>query len=464
MSGGHSGGGLPFLDTIENLFHEAHEKGGITPDAKPFIYAGIGAVIAFLFLSPLQTWYNFQMVVFLSPIWMPVLFTRFAIHRFVEANRVAWLASQQYVLLELRVPRDIQKSPLAMETILTNLNITQGESSWYKKYINGSVRPTWSFEIVSLGGRVHFYVRTRVGYRRSVESFFYAQYPGIEVIEAMDYALLTDPSHAPNKMWGCDYKKKKQDAIPIRTYAEFLKPDAPLPKPEETIDPLAQVIELLGSIGPKEQFWVQINCRITGSEKYGNRKNAQGKPYTWKDEAEEIVRSIREQSVRKIKRFDPATQSTIDDEMYGPVTKGQQESSFAIERNVNKPGFDVSMRAIYTAPEDSFDGSMITFLINLWKPMSAEGGNGLGIQLWDAIFSDYPWEDKGGRHKAHLEHQLVDAYRRRSGFNEPYKLNWMIMSSEEVATLFHIPSASVMAPALPRIQSSTSEAPANLPI
>jgi hypothetical protein len=302
-----------------------------------------------------------------------------------------------------------------------------------------------------------------VSYRRPVESFFYAQYPGIEITEAIDYSLLIDPAHAPNAMWGCDYKKKKPDPIPIRTYAEFLDPTSPLPKPEETIDPLAQIIELMGSIGPKEQFWVQINARITGAERYGNRKTSSGKPYTWKDEGQEEILKIRDSAMRKIKRFDAATGATVEDDGFGPLTKGQQEDIHAIERNINKPAFDIGMRAIYTAPEDAFQGSMITFLINLWKPMAAENGNSIGITRWLAIFNDFPWEDRSGHHKEHLKHQLVDAYRRRAYFHVPYKLDWFVMSVEELATIFHIPSASVTSPSMPRIQSSTAEAPSNLP-
>lgn len=464
MSGGHSGGGLPFLDKVEGFFHFAHGE-GVALTAKPFILIGIWSLIAFLFIAPLQTLYNFQMLAFLSPIWMSIVFARFAAYRFVEANRMAWLANQEHVLLEIKMPRDIKKSPAAMETVFTNLHIGPNESTWYKRWINGSVRPWWSLEIVSLGGRVHFYIWTRAGFRRAVESFLYAQYPEIEITEAMDYSLITDPSHAPNKMWGCDFKKTKPDPMPIRTYAEYLNPTMPLPKPEETVDSLAQIIELLGSIGPREQFWVQIMFRMTKTEKYNGKRNAEGKPYSWKDEANEIVTAMRDSSVRRTKRVDPVTGAVTEVEGFPNPSKGLQESMLAIERNVNKPGFDVGMRAIYSAPEDAFEGSMISFLIGLWKPMSAEGahGNGFGIARYDALFNDWPWEDRGGRHKAHLEHLLVDAYRRRAYFHEPYKTPWMIMSSEELATVFHVPSASVTAPSLPRIQSSTSEAPANLP-
>lgn len=453
--GGHGGGGLPFLSAIDGWFHSAHEQ-GVAFTARPFIMAFVAAIVAFFFVSPGQTLANFAFLLATAPLWMTLVLVRFAIYRFVEANRVGFLARQEYVLLELKVPRDVKKTPKAMETVLTNLHVGPGESTWYKKYMNGSVRPWWSLEIVSLGGTVHFYVWTRVGFRRAVESFFYAQYPGIEIVEAMDYSLLTDPSHAPMKMWGCDFVKKKPDPMPIRTYADYIDPNSPLPKPEETIDPLAQVIELLGGIGPKEQFWVQIMFRVSKKEKYHGEKD-------WKAEGQEEILKIRDAAVRKIKRFDAATGATIEDDGFGPLTKGQQEDIYAIERNINKPAFDVGIRAIYLAPEDSFQGSMISFLLGLWKPMSNENGNMLGATRWLSIFNDYPWEDKSGHHKAHLEHELVDAYRRRAFFHEPYRLGWSIMSSEELATLFHIPSASVTAPSVPRIQSSTAEAPSNLP-
>ena len=68
-----------------------------------------------------------------------------------------------------------------------------------------------------------------------------------------------------------------------------------------------------------------------------------------------------------------------------------------------------------------------------------------------------------GRHKQHEHEKLVEFYRRRSYFHDPYVGPWMILSAEELATLFHIPSSTVETPTLPRIQSATSGAPANLP-
>ncbi|MGE5540894.1 MAG: hypothetical protein ACM3TU_01265 [Bacillota bacterium] len=452
-----SGGGF-------DLLHAAHDK-GIFLSWRPFVYCFIAANVAFLSIAPLQTLRNFEFLMLISPVWLPLVIGRFAILQWITSNRLAFIARQQYVLLEVRPPRDIRKTPLAMEAVFSTMHLSPGESTWWKRIVNGAVRPSWSFEIVSLGGRVHLYVRTRTTYRRSLESAFYAQYPGIELVEATDYSLLTDPAHAPNQMWGCEYKFSAPDVWPIRTYAEFMNPTAPLAKPEEQVDPLAQIFEFLGSLSPKEQFWIQIMVRVSKDEKFAGKKTKSGGKYTIKDAKQDAVNAMREASKREVEKVDPSTGNRYKEWSYTPPTKGEQFAMEALERKLSKPLFDVGIRALYTAPEEAYQGGgVISHLIALWKPFSGEQNNSLGITRWFANFDDWPWEDPKGIHHAHVGHGLVDAYRRRSYFNEPYKMEWMLMNSEELATLFHIPAAGVTTPSLPRIQSATTNAPHNLPV
>lgn len=452
-----SGGGFDIL-------HAAHDK-GVFVSATPFIYCFIAANVAYLTIAPLQVLHNYEFLMIISPIWLPILLGRFAVLRWIAANRLAFIARQEYILLEIRVPREVRKTPLAMEAVFSSMHLSPGESTWWKRIVKGAVRPSWSFEIVSLGGRVHLYVRTRAGFRRGLESYVYAQYPGVEIVEAVDYSLLVDPSHKPFDLWGCEYKFTKDvDVYPLRTYAEWMKPDSVLAKPEEQVDPLAQIIEMLGSLSPKEQFWIQILVRVTKGEKFAGRKNKKGGAYSIKDQMDEEVEAIRTSAVQKKKQFDPATGTSYETETFPNPSKGMMNKMEAIERKVAKPLFDVGIRAIYTAPEDAFQGIMISHLIGLWKPIASEVGNSLGITRWFANYDDWPWEDPKGHHKAHTAHGIVDAYRRRSYFNEPYLMPWMIMNTEELATLFHIPTSGVTTPSLPRIQSSTSEAPSNLPV
>ena len=458
MSDSHGGGGgLPGLGLAHAINHQLH-AGGYHTTARPFIITFAAINVLFLFLSPSQTARNWELVGFIAPLWATYILVYFAFKRFVQANKIAFLASQEYVLLELRMPRDTKKTPLAMEAILSNLHISSGEGTWYARIIQGKVRTWFTFEIVSLGGRIHFYVWTRATMRRGLEASFYAQYPDMEIVEAEDYSLIYDPTDHHNSMFGDEFIHTKDDAFPIKTYVDYGLDKAGA-KPEEITDPLAQMLELMGSIGPKEQLWVQYTFRMSKGEKF---HASHGPGYTWRDQGKDIIKGIREAAVKDAK--------TVNHEEEGAqyptnLTPGQTDLVKAIERNTSKQGFDVGIRMIYTAPQDAYQGTMITFVLGtLFKPFSSETYNGFRpAARFDASFNDYPWEDPGGHHKHHLEHQLVDYYRRRAFFHEPYIGEWVTMSTEELATLFHVPGANVESPGLARIQSSTTGAPANLP-
>lgn len=448
---------------VEGILHRSHQQGShLTP--RNFIIPFIVALIVFLLISPQQTLNNFQLLVFLSPLWVPYMLFLGVRDNFVQMNRAAFFAKQEYVLLELRMPRDTTKTPFAMETFFANMHIGSGETTWYKKYFQGGVRPWWSLELVSLGGRVHFYLWTRTGYRRLVESFLYAQYPDIEIIEAEDYSRLVDPSEHGYGMFACEFNlTNPNNAVPIKTYKSY--EIEPGDKPEETVDPLAQLIETMASIGPGEQFWIQYIIRMTKEEKYVGRKNPKGAPYTWRDEVSEAVEAIRAGTVRKTKRVDPVTGAVTEIDSFPNPTKGESEQIAAIQNKASKQIFDVGIRSVYLASDDSFNGIMIPAQLNMFKPFNSQTGNSIGpTSTWSAMFNDFPWEDRGGHHKHHYNHEAIKVYRRREFFYEPsYKGAWSNLSTEELATLYHVPSAAITTPNLPRIQSATSGAPANLP-
>lgn len=438
---------------------------GINVSAKPYIITFLVLNLGFLIIDPTQTLWNWILVGFFAPLWIPILLTNFTFKQWVRARRSEFIAGQDTILLELRMPRDTKKTPLAMEAVFSNLHITSGEGTSYAKYWQGKVRTWFSIEIVSIGGRVHFYIWTRAGMRRGIEAAFYAQFPDMEIIEAEDYSLIYDPAAPENDMFGDEWIHTKPDPYPIKTYVEYGLDKAGA-KPEEIIDPLAQMLELLGSIGPKEQLWIQMIIRASKEEKYEGQKTAKGDNYKWGDHAKDEIEKIREATVKKGSYTDPLTGVERETQGFPNPTKGQSETIAAIERNVGKPGFDVGLRGIYTAPKEAYQGSMITFMLGtMLKPFSSEAYNAFKPSVkFDARFNDYPWEDRGGRQKDRLHREIVEYYRRRAFFHDPYIGEWMIMSTEELATLFHVPSAAIETPSLPRIQSATTGAPANLPI
>jgi hypothetical protein len=209
-------------------------------------------------------------------------------------------------------------------------------------------------------------------------------------------------------------------------------------------------------------MWIQMVIRTHKGEKYGT-KNASGDAYTWKDEATEEVEKIRKRAGTKSKFFDPTTGKMIETEGFPNPTKGQSEMIAAVERNISKLAFDTGIRGIYIAKPEVFSGVTIPVLGGIFKQFNSENYNSLGWTNWMTIFNDYPWELRVKERKDHIKHELVDAYRRRQWFFPPYESVYSVMSTEELATIFHIPSAAIPAPSLPRLQSTTGEAPPGLP-
>ncbi|HWH15979.1 MAG TPA: hypothetical protein VNU25_00045 [Candidatus Paceibacterota bacterium] len=454
--GGHSKGGLPFMHHIEHWMHDAHERGGTAVEFKPLVIAFAAEIVAFFFVAPAQTLTNFQFLLFLSPLWIPLLLYHFTFMRYVQANKVAWIAKQKHVLVEIRMPRDTRRTPLAMETVFSSMHIGGGENTWYKRIFQGRARPWYSYEIASIGGRIHYFAWMREQWRRPFESYMYAQYPGVEIIEAMDYSRLVDPSHHPYTMTAFEYSKIQPDPYPIKTYPEYGLDQ--VQKPEEQVDPLAQLLEVMGSLGPQEQLWLQFVVRVHQGKPWDSQ------PTPWKEMAKEVIAALREEDAVENEYVDASgkTRKTVS---YPNPTRAMATRIEAIERNTGKQAYDVGIRGIYCAPEAAAHSAMGGILANLFRAFGSEQHNTLMPVdgRWSNHYNDYPWEDPHGHHTAHMNHDVLEFYRRRCFFHPPYVGKYNVMSVEELATLYHVPSSSVTTPSLPRIQSTTSEAPSNLP-
>ena len=453
---------LPFLKELIKTKNKTTDKIGLRFEPWPLFIVGLAfLMLAFLFMPGAVSTALF-LALFIAPVWLPFLLVSGALALWLILKRGEFIAAQKYILLEIKPPRNLVKTPLAMEAFLASIHLSGGESTWYVRWIKGATRAFWSLEIASFEGQVHFFIWTRVGFRRTIESQMYAQYPGVQIVEAPDYTRLVSAKPEEWGIWGCDFVHTAKDPLPIKTYVEYGLDK--VQKEPEQVDPLANLIEFMGSIGKGEQLWLQLIIRVHKGEKY-NRVNKEGKDYTWKDEAQELIDDIRK------KTRDPYIDMITGEERPGfpNPTKGQAERMAAIERNVSKQAFDVGGRGVYIARPEHFHGPTISHLIALFKPFSTEGWNGIRATGWLMRFDDYPWEFGVEKLKDAYRRDLIQAYRRRQFFYDPFshgvsKNDAMVMSTEELATVYHIPSRSIETPGLTRIHSATGEAPANLPV
>ncbi len=398
----------------------------------------------------LKVWW---FVIVTWPVWLPLFSVGLLFNTWISYKRRDWIKSQGSVLLEIKLPRDVDKSPAAMELVLNGLfEPIVGLLS--DVYLHGRVRDWFSLEIASLGGEVKFFIWALPKWKNIIESRIYAQYPGAEVLEAKDYAL--DVSYDPEKMsvWGVTTKLNKPDAYPIKTYIDY-ELDKGDKEPEAIVDPLTPVLEYLGSLKSGEQAWIQIMFQA-------HRREGLQDAYIfsrpdWKAGIKQEIKNIIEKEA--LIKADTGSQTLL------ALTRTQNETIAAIERNAGKLAYDVMIRIVYTAPLEVFDRIKGLGLVGSMRQFGSQNLNGIRPDWFSGI--DYPWNDFLDINRRENQRTLLDAYKRRSFFNVPYKhLNGKpyVLTTEELATLFHLPGRVATTPTLAHLASKRAEPPANLPV
>ncbi len=398
----------------------------------------------------------FQTLFLFAPLWAPILLGAFFFKQWMRYIRADFVRQAGSVLLEVKIPKETMKSPLAMEIFFTSLYQT-GSATFSELYWKGKVRPWFSFELVSIGGQVKFFIWAHKKWKNLIETQIYAQYPTVEIYEAEDYMSWIphepDPINFP--MWATYFKLTKEDIYPIKTYVDYgLDKD---PKEEFKIDPMTSVLEYLGSLRKGEQAWIHIMIQAHRKMNLKNDAVLFEKP-DWKHEVRHEIEKIRKESITE----NPGSEFPG---MPNP-TKGQQNIISALERSVSKFPFEVAIRGCYIAKKEAFNPISITGLIGSFRQYSStDDVNGFKLG-WFTDF-DYPWQDFRRIRRTNSEKEMMEAMKLRSFFQPPFK-NFegspIILNTEELATIFHFPGSVAATPTFERIPSKRSQAPSNLPI
>ncbi len=382
--------------------------------------------------------------------WAPVVLGFIFVSIWLRYMRTKWIANIKWVMLEVKLPRDIYKSPLAMEVVLNSLYQTQ-VGQWYDQYFKGRVKNWFSLELVSIEGRVHFFIRTNIIYKDVIEAQIYGQYPAAEVYEVPDYTKYVDYKGKEGEwsLWGTEYTFTKKDAYPIKTYVDYGL-DKESVKEEYKTDPITSILEFFGSIGKNEQLWMQILVQPTG--KRFKKPGKWFKKRDWKDEGEDLVEEI----IRKSKKRTGGENAPV------LLTELENSKIKAIERNISKLGFDCGIRGMYLSKGNTFNVSNIFALVGALRQYSSNELN--GFKPSNATSFDFPWQDFKDIRVTKLKKKMFNAYKRRSYFYLPYKKKPFVLNAEELATIYHFPGGVAETPTFGRVDSKKSEPPANLPM
>jgi hypothetical protein len=413
----------------------------------------------------------------MSPILVPLVLIYLSVLLWVRYSQLKYIFKQKPVLLEIRIPKDIQKSPLAMEIIFGIMH-QGGASTYTEAYLDGKVSPWFSLELVSIEGKVHFFIwASEARFKKLLEAQIYAQYPTVEVYEVppeKDYVRHFDFNPEKKSVWGLQFGLTGKDVYPIKTYVDYgMDKDQ---KDEYRIDPMVAVLEFLGSAGKGHNIWIQI--LISKHDKKDLKTFSLSGKSDWKKEAKQEIKKIKVASMLDMDpdKVEAEHIKKAEASMKFPnMTKGQIEKIAAIERSIDKNAFDACVRGLYLADKNVFNPSYIAGLVGSNVQYSSKSLNGFKLKVktdvsnefkdWATIF---PFLNKViALKKAKFTNEMFDAYRLRSFFFPPYQYyrqDPFVLTSEELATMFHFPGNVSATPTLAKIASKKSEPPANLPI
>lgn len=380
-----------------------------------------------------------------------------------------FVSELKWILLEVKFPREVVKSPKAMEQIFAGLHAIQKTPDFKERYFKGMIPPSYSVEIIGREGKIQTFIRTQDKYRNLIESQIYAQYPDTEISEAEDYINIL-PADIPNQEYdvcGTELILTKPDAYPIRTYPVFFEEK----EAEERIDPIAGLFEFLSSLNPQEHNWIQILISPADDK--------------WKDEGEKLVEKLIGKKVKKgkkgmlweeVKSWSAALGDGVRDFFFGPagkpaekpeleslmahLTPGQREVVMAIEKNIAKLGYKTIIRYIYWAKKETFSKDKTAAIGGFFKQFNTQNLNGFKPNKkvspgWGRV--------RKKRREINQKRFFVKMYRERYFPFANFSKRGFVFNTEELATIFHLPIKFVKVERMPEVEAKKGGPPTGLP-
>lgn len=399
----------------------------------------------------------FDFIFFLIPIAVPVLLFYLFFHTYIDYNRKKYYNSLEWSILEIVPTPENVKSPAAMELFLLTLYQTSGESTWIDRWVQGKVRTWFSLEIVSLEGKIKFYLWCENKLHKYIESQIYAQYPGCEVKKAEDYAAKFNPTDYT--LMAAELKLDKPDPYPIKTYVDYQ-----LDKEQEEefkIDPITPVLEFFNTIPQHNNACIQIIVRAHKPEDPDSTKmfpSFAKKVDNWKETAKKEIKDIKEKSFIDLEEGGVKKKQNVQ-------TESQKRIISALDRSTTKFAFDTGIRLLYIAKKDAFVNNF-GMLMGTFKQYNSGELNSFKPRTTTSF--DYPWQDPFGRKVKKQKIEMLEAYQLRDYFwKADYKNNtrpYFVLNTEELATIYHFPGMVAQAPSINRVDSRKATPPDNLPI
>ncbi|MBQ3294841.1 type IV secretion system DNA-binding domain-containing protein [Candidatus Saccharibacteria bacterium] len=366
--------------------------------------------------------------IILSPlIWVPLvaLFAFLTYKNYKKANRLKVLNIDS-VLLMLEIPRTNDKKELAAEQLFASLHGILRDKTELKN--SGGVQEHLSFEIVSTGGQIRFYVWVPRILQSFVESQIYSQYPTVQIYKCSDDYV--DSRHTHSIVYSSELTLTEDSALPIKTFDTF------------EVDPLAGITGTLAKLDSDkgEELWVQILTRPVSDDWHKSTTD------TW-------ISRVKTGGSKGLFGIDWSYLVQLLGALWTPPAGGTgSEKTVEIserdktriakaEEKATKLGFEVKIRLAYLGDDEINAKLNMQALVGTFKQFNSTNLNGFNMlgSTFDA--------------------EALDAYKLRQFTDDGFILN-----ISELASVYHLPHTSVETPNIVWANSKTAEPPAKLPV
>jgi len=316
----------------------------------------------------------------------------------------------------------------AMEQLLMTLANLKEKSSFFGKLVYGQPHVTLELAQPANSEEILFYMAIPKKFRESIEKQVHSYFPEASIEKVTDYTIFSPGSYTAAAVLGL----KNSYALPVMTYEDM------------NVDPLNEISNALSKLHDFEEGGViQLVLRPAGTSwrRRGRdiaHKMQQGKRL--KDASgDSFILDAGKETIRIL-------QNKQSDQSYGSgdsvqLTPEEQELVKDIERKSGKVGFRVNIRILASAKTQQRADDILSHLENSFSQFESAESNHFVIKT---------------RTK---NKQVAFDYIFRN-FNPD---NSMILSTEEIASIFHFPISTTATPKIKWLKAGAAPPPLNIP-
>ena len=339
-----------------------------------------------------------------------------------EVKETVYESLRDPVVLQILVPRENDKTPLAAEQMFASIH---GILEDHKK-----CEDVVSLEIVSTeSDGIRFYIVSPRHLAKFIEGQVYAQYPNAEIEQVEDY-IGKQVTEGQSFVSTGEVEMEKNSIFPIKTFRNF------------EVDPLAAITGAMSEMTHGEQAWLQIVIRPIANSWQSKSKQYISDVKSGKDpngtsafkvfmnifkELGSVLTSPADAPAKEVVKLEP----------------GQEEELSEIGSKMLKVGFEFKIRVVAKAPSQVQSEQILRDVIASFKQFTTAHLNNLvyakGKRTAKEIYDDY------------LSRRLADEEQD-------------ILNIEELASVYHLPNISVETPNLAWSRARKLEPPMNLPL